>query len=154
MSIVKEIYDVTKDLAKNKVALNKIKRALLTESKLNHRFLEDIADKEKRLKKERMIKIVNNLEVEELKAAITCGLPFDFITFKKVTKEMMEGLDPLKAMDNDLETVLEKIYLKIAYLKKDYDSEHINLYIRIRNIFNYNQLLQRMIERSKESIRI
>jgi len=154
LSIVKEIYDVTKDLAKNKVALNKIKRALLTESKLNHRFLEDIADKEKRLKKERMIKIVNNLEVEELKAAITCGLPFDFITFKKVTKEMMEGLDPLKAMDNDLETVLEKIYLKIAYLKKDYDSEHINLYIRIRNIFNYNQLLQRMIERSKESIRI
>lgn len=154
MSIVKEIYDVTKDLAKNKVALNKIKRALLTESKLNQRFLEDIADKEKRLKKERMIKIVNNLEVEELKAAITCGLPFDFITFKKVTKEMMEGLDPLKAMDNDLETVLEKIYLKIAYLKKDYDSEHINLYIRIRNIFNYNQLLQRMIERSKESIRI
>lgn len=145
MSIVKEIYDVTKDLAKNKVALNKIKRALLTEAKLNHRFLEDISDKEKRLKKERLIKIVNNLEVAELKAAITCGLPFDFITYKKVSKEMMEGLDPLKALDNDLATILEKIYLKIAYLKKDYDSEHINLYIRVKNIYNYNQLLQRMI---------
>lgn len=145
MSIVKEIYDVTKDLAGNKVALNKIKRALLTEVKLNNKFLEDISDKEKRLTKERLIQIVNNIEVTEIKAAITCGLPFDFISFKKVTKEMLEGLDPIKGLDNDLETVLEKIYLKVAYLKKDYNSEHINLYIRVRNIYNYNQLLQKMI---------
>ena len=32
MSIIKEIYDVTKDLAGNKIALNKIKRALLRSS--------------------------------------------------------------------------------------------------------------------------
>ena len=145
MSIVKEIYDVTKDLAGNKVALNKIKRALLTEVKLNNKFLEDISNKEKRLSDERLIQIVNNLELAEVKAAITCGLPFDLITLKKVSKEMMEGLDPMKALDNELETVLEKIYIKIAYLKKDYNSEHINLYIRVRNIFNYNILLMRML---------
>lgn len=46
-SIIKEIYDVTKDLATNKVALNRIKRALLTEVKLNNKFLEDVLDKEK-----------------------------------------------------------------------------------------------------------
>ncbi|MDQ3022335.1 MAG: hypothetical protein M3R36_17460 [Bacteroidota bacterium] len=145
MSIIKEIYDVTKDLAGNKVALNKIKRALLTEVKLNNKFLEDIADKEKRLDQERLIKIVNNLELIELKAAITCGLPFEMISMVAVTKELMEGLDPLKALDNELENVLEKIYIKIAYLKKDFSSEHINLYIRVRNIYNYNQLLQRML---------
>src|SRR4029079_4413776 len=130
MSIIKEIYDVTKDLAGNKVALNKIKRALITEVKLNNKFLEDISDKEKRLSNERLVQIINNLEVVEIKAAITCGLPFELITLKKVTKEMMDGLDPIRALDNDLETILEKIYLKIAYLKKDFNSEHINLYIR------------------------
>ena len=145
MSIIKEIYDVTKDLAGNKVALNKIKRALLTEVKLNNKFLEDISDKEKRLNNERLIQIVNNLEVAEIKAAITCGLPFEFITTLKVTKEMMDGLDPIRALDNELENVLEKMYIKVAYLKKDYSSEHINLYIRVRNIYNYNQLLMRML---------
>lgn len=145
MSIVKEIYDVTKDLASNKIALNKIKRALLTESKLNNKFLEDISDKEKRLSNTRMIQITNNLEHAEIKAAITCGIPFELISLKKANKEMLDGLDPIRALDNDLETVLEKIYLKIAYLKKDFNSEHINLYIRLRNIFNYNLLLQKMI---------
>jgi hypothetical protein len=145
MSIIKEIYDVTKDLAGNKVALNKIKRALQTEVKLNNKFLEDVSDKEKRLEDKRLIQIVNNLEVMEIKAAITCGIPFDLISKVRVTKELMEGLDPLKALDNELENVLEKIYIKVAYLKKDYISEHINLYIRVRNIYNYNQLLFRML---------
>lgn len=145
MSIVKEIYDVTKDLAGNKIALNKIKKALLTEVKLNNKFLEEMSDKEKRLKKERLIQIIGNLEVSEMKATITCGLPVELISARKVDKEMLSGLDYLKAMDNDLETVLEKTYLKIAYLKKDYNSEHINLHIRVRNIFSYNQLLQRML---------
>jgi len=147
MSIIKEIYDVTKDLAGNKVALNKIKRALLTEVKLNNKFLEDLNNKEKRLSDERLVQIINNLEVAEMKASITCGLPFELISMKKVTKELLEDLDSLRALENDLETVLEKIYLKIAYLKKDYNSEHINLYIRVRNIFSYNQLLQRMLSK-------
>lgn len=147
MSFIKEIYDVTKDLANNKVALTKIKRALLTEVRLNNKFLEDISDKEKRLESKRLVQIVNNLEVIELKAAITCGLPFDLISAGKVTKELMVGLDPVKALDNDLENVLEKIYIKIAYLKKDFTSEHINLYIRVRNIYNYNQLLHRMLNK-------
>ncbi|MEO6693625.1 MAG: hypothetical protein ABIY50_05100 [Ignavibacteria bacterium] len=147
MSIIKEIYDVTKDLAGNKVALNKIKRALLTEVKLNNKFLEDLNNKEKRLSDERLVQIINNLEVAEMKASISCGLPFELISMKKVTKELLEDLDSLRAVENDLETVLEKIYLKIAYLKKDYNSEHINLYIRVRNIFSYNQLLQRMLSK-------
>ena len=145
MSIIKEIYDVTKDLANNKIALNKIKRALLTEIRLNNKFLYDLSDKEDRLSKERLVQIVNNLEVAEMKAAITCGLPFNLISSKKVTQELMEGLDPIRALDKDLETILEKIYLKIAYLKKDYSSENINLYIRVRNISHYNLLMERML---------
>jgi hypothetical protein len=145
LSIVKEIYDVTKDLAGNKIAINKIRKALLTEVKLNNKFLEEMSDKEKRVSKERLIQILGNLETAELKAAITCGLPIELISIKKVDKELLDGLDYLKALDNDLETVLEKTYLKIAYIKKDYNSEHINLYIRVRNIYSYNQLLQRML---------
>ncbi|MBS1551698.1 MAG: hypothetical protein JST15_06490 [Bacteroidetes bacterium] len=145
MSIVKEIYDVTKDLAGNKIALNKIKKALLTESRLNHKFLEELSETEKRLSKERLIQIINNLEVSELKAAITCGLPLELISMKKADKQMLADLDSLRALDNDLETVMEKVYLKIAYLKKDFNSENINLYIRVRNIYSYNQLLQRML---------
>jgi len=149
-SIIKEIYDVTKDLATNKVALNRIKRALLTEVKLNNKFLEDVLDKEKSFSKVSLIRIVENIELNEIKAAITCGLPFDMIIPKnKVTKEMMDGLDPIRVLGDDLETILEKIYLKAAYLKKDYNSEHINLYIRVRNLYNYNVLLQRMISNER-----
>lgn len=145
MSFIKEIYDVTKDLANNKIALNKIRKSLLRESKLNDKFLVEIADTEKRLKNERLIEIVNNLEMTEMKAAISCGIPFELISLIIVTKDLMEGLDPMRALGNDLETVLEKIFIKIAYLKKDYKSEHINLFIRVRNIYNYNQLLMRML---------
>ncbi|MBS1518752.1 MAG: hypothetical protein JSS91_11750 [Bacteroidetes bacterium] len=149
MSIIKEIYDVTKDLATNKVALNKIKRALLTESKLNHKFLEDISSRENRPSKERMTAIVKNLETDEIKAANNCGIPMEMITLKKVTSEMLEGLDYIRAEGYDLETVIEKLFIKIAYLKKDYGSENINLYIRLRNILSYNILLQRMLDNKK-----
>lgn len=147
MSIIKEIYDVTKDLAGNKIALNKIKKALLTEIRLNNKFLEEISDKEKRLSNERLIQIVNNLEISEIKSAITCGIPLELISPVIVSKELLEDLDFIKALDNDLETLLEKIYIKIAYLKKDFNSEHINLYIRVRNIYSYHQLLIRILQK-------
>lgn len=146
MSLIKEIYDVTKDLTTNKVALNKIKRALLTESKLNNKFLEDISNSENRPDKKRMTSIIKNLETDELKAANNCGIPMELITVKKVTYEMLEGLDYLRAEGFDLETVIEKLFIKIAYLKKDFDSENINLFIRLRNIYSYNLLLQRILD--------
>jgi hypothetical protein len=145
MSIVKEIYDVTKDLAGNKIALNKIRRALLTEVKLNDKFLWDVSGNEARPANPRLIQMISNLDVTEMKAAITCGLPFELISSKKVTPELLEGIDHIKVLDGDLETVLEKTYLKIAYLKKDYMSESLNLYVRMRNIYSYNRLLQRML---------
>ena len=64
-----------------------------------------------------------------------------------LSKELLEDLDFIKALDNDLETLLEKIYIKIAYLKKDFNSEHINLYIRVRNIYSYHQLLIRILQK-------
>ncbi|MBX7043736.1 MAG: hypothetical protein K1X85_12635 [Ignavibacteria bacterium] len=145
MSLVKEIYDVTKDLAGNKIALNKIRRALLTEVKLNDKFLWDVSDPENRPGKERLIQMIGNLDVTEMKAAITCGLPFELISGRKVDLEMLKNIDHVKALDADLEAVLEKTYLKIAYLKKDYNSESLNLYVRMRNIYNYNKLLNRLL---------
>ena len=145
MSIVKEIYDVTKDLAGNKIALNKIRRALLTEVKLNDKFLWDVSAKESRPDNKRLIQMINNLDVTEMKEAITCGLPFELISSKKADPELLEGIDHIKAVGGDLETILEKTYLKIAYLKKDYMSESLNLYVRMRNIYSYNRLLQRML---------
>ncbi len=145
MSLVKEIYDVTKDLASNKIALNKIKRALLTEVKLNDKFLYDVSDDSKRPEKPRLIQIISNLDVTEIKAAITCGLPFDLIYSGKVTEEHLKGIERIRAEGFELETVLEKIYLKVAYLKKDYMSESLNLFVRLRNIYSYNRLLQRML---------
>ncbi len=145
MSIVKEIYDMTKDLAGNKIALNKIRRALLTEVKLNDKFLWDVSVIDSRPDNKRLIQMINNLDVTEMKEAITCGLPFELISSKKATPELLEGIDHIKAVGGDLETILEKTYLKIAYLKKDYMSESLNLYVRMRNIYSYNRLLQRML---------
>lgn len=145
MSLVKEIYDVTKDLTSNKIALNKLRRALLTEVKLNDKFLWDVSDETKRPEKPRLIQIIGNLDTTEMKSAITCGIPFELLSAKKVNEELLKGLEHIRIVGADLEQVLEKTYLKIAYLKKDFMSESLNLYVRVRNIHNYNRLLQRML---------
>jgi len=146
MSVIKEIYDITKDITKSKNAQAKIKKAILLEAKANLEFLQDISNPKTEIKEERLIQIINNIEIDELKALIKNNIPYRSITNKKVTKKIVGGLAARRAIGYDLETLLERIYLMVTYIKKEYKREKLRLGVRVKNIYYYFTLLKRLLE--------
>jgi hypothetical protein len=146
MSVIKEIYDITKDITKNKNAQKKIKKAILLEAKANLKFLQDLSNPKSEIKEERLIQIINNIEIDELKALIKNDIPYKSITNKKVTKKIVGGLAARRTIRYDLETLLERIYLMVTYIKKDYKKEKLRLGVRVKNIYYYFTILKRLLE--------
>jgi len=146
MSVIKEIYDITKDIAKSKNAQGKIRKAILLEAKANLEFLKDLSNPKDEIKEERLIQIINNIEIVELKALIKNDIPYRSITNKKVTKKMVGDLAARRTIGYDLETLIERIYLMVTYIKKEYKKEKLRLGIRVKNIYYYYTLLKRLIE--------
>ena len=146
MSVIKEIYDITKDIAKSKNAQKKIKKAILLEAKANLEFLQDVANPKAEIKEERLIQIINNIEIDELKALIKNDIPYRSVTNKKVTKKTVGGLAARRTIGYDLETLLERIYLMVTYIKKEYKKEKLRLGVRVKNIYYYYTILKKLIE--------
>lgn len=146
MSVIKEIYDITKDIAKSKNAQKKIKKAILLEAKANLKFLQDLSNPKTEIKEERLIQIINNIEIDELKALIKNDIPYRSITNKKVTKKIVGGLAARRTIGYDLEILLERIYLMVTYIKKEYKKEKLRLVVRVKNIYYYFTILKRLIE--------
>lgn len=148
MSWVKEVIDTTRDLASDGIALRKIKRSLLTQAQLNGKLLAEFYRSRKGMKYARKQQIASRLDVNELEAALNCGVPFALISRKKVTEKKLEKYrwKAKSIQDNDLETLLEKVYLMAAYLQKDYDNPSINLNNRLINLYKYNLLLIELLK--------
>lgn len=146
MSIIKEISDEIKDVAKNKVAISKIRKALTLELKLNLKFLEDFSKKEYRPSKQEIIETIDNLTVAEIEAAIKCPFPTNILSQQKVTKDLLGNIKADKTLNNDLETMLDKLYLMIKYLKKAQKKKGLNLYVRLKNIYYYLKITLRLLE--------
>jgi hypothetical protein len=140
MSIIKEIYDVAKDGTIQGNKINAIKRALRTELKLNKKFLADI-ETSKAINNARRIEIINMLDISELGAAVKYEIPYILICNKKVDKKLTKSFNIKRLQDFDFEMLVESLYLKIAYLKKDYKNTNINLNLRLINIYKYNSIL-------------
>jgi hypothetical protein len=140
MSIIKEIYDVAKDgtnLLAKKVA---IKRALKTELKLNRKFLADI-ENGRNVEDHRRIEIIQMLEFAELASAVKYEIPYLAISNKKITDEMARTYKISKLNGDGIEEVIEKLFLMVSYLKKDYKNKNISLNLRLLNIYKYNRVL-------------
>lgn len=92
--------------------------------------------------------IASRLDVNELEAALNCGVPFLLISRKKVTEKKLDKYKwKAKSLEgNDLETLLEKVYLMAAYLKKDFDNPDINLNNRLVNLYKYNLMLIELLK--------
>ena len=143
MSWIKDLIDTTRDLAKDKQALNKIRAGLRNQAKLNQEFLQELLKKDHTPSKQRLHKIAKELLYDKFEDALNYGVPFYFITRKKVTRERLDRLKVNASVlqDKGLEEVLESVYLKTAYINKDYDNEDIDLRVRLYNLAKYNLIL-------------
>lgn len=145
MSIIKEIYDVAKDGAALTAKAIAIKRALLTELKLNRKCLLDI-EKEAKIDDKRRIEIIKMLDTIELAAAVKYEIPYTAISRKKVTHELVLEFKIKRLLDANIEKVIEDLYLMISYLKKDFNNKKIHLNLRILNIYKYNRVLMELLK--------
>lgn len=148
MSWVKEVIDTTRDVASDAIALRKIKRSLLTQCQLNGKMLSEFYKNRKGMAQLRKEQIASRLDVNELEAALNCGVPFALISRKRVTGKRLEKFkwSAKSTAGNELETLLEKVYLMAAYLQKDYDNPNINLNNRLVNLYKYNLLLIELLK--------
>ena len=145
MSIIKEIYDVAKDGAVQGAKINAIKRALRAELLLNKKLLTDI-EKNNPIDYARRKDIINMLDITELSTAVKYEIPYKLICSKIVGKALVEKHN-IKRLDGfNFEMLVESLYLKIAYLKKDYNNKNIDLNLRLINISKYNNVLLELIK--------
>lgn len=140
MSIIKDIFDIAKGGAIQGAKLAAVKRALRTELKLNRQFLKDI-ELSNPIDDERRKTIVNMLDITELSDAVKYDLPYQLICRKKVDATLAKTFHIKRLEGFDFEMMVESLYLKIAYLKKDYHNDTIDLNLRLINIYKYNRVL-------------
>jgi hypothetical protein len=140
MGLIKEIYDVAKDVAELSGKVDAIKRALTTELKLNGEFLADISAS-REIDDVRRKQIINMLEIAELTDAVKYEIPYLLICNRTVGKDIAEKLKIKRIQDYNFEKLVEGLYLMISYLKKDFDNKNLNLNSRLLFISKYNTAL-------------
>ena len=139
MSVIKEIYDITKDATSLKQERGALKRALRTELKLNHKFLQDV--KVKDLEDTRRAEMIQMLEIEELSAAVKLEIPYALLSRKAVDEELATRHRVKSIIGFKIGDLIENLYLMISYLKKDHKNPRIHLNLRLINIYKYNKVL-------------
>lgn len=144
MSIIKEIFDLTKEGIIKGAKIAAIKRAIRTELKLNRKILMDIENSNP-IDDNRRQDIIKMLDVTELAVAVKFELPYKLICNKKVDASMAKSLNIKRLEGFDFEMLVESLYLKIAYLKKDYNNKTIDLNLRLINIYKYNRILLKLL---------
>ncbi|WP_370088686.1 hypothetical protein [Ekhidna sp.] len=144
MSVIKEIYDVANDAAALKQKRSAIKRALRTELKLNHKFLQDV--KAKDVDDKRRIEMLKMLEIEELASAVKLEIPYTLLSRKEVDEEIATRYRAKPIQGFSIGDLIENLYLMISYLKKDYKNPRIHLNLRLINIYKYNRVLIELLK--------
>lgn len=145
MSIIKEIYDPAKEGVIKGAKVAAIKRALRTELKLNKKFLSDI-EKAKPIEDERRKEIIQMLDITELAAAVKYEIPYQLICSKTVDAQLAKAHNVKRLEGFEFEMLVESLYLKIAYLKKDTNNPDIHLNLRLQNVLKYTQVLLNLME--------
>lgn len=144
MSVIKEIYDVANDAAALKQKRSAIKRALRTELKLNHKFLQDV--KANDVDDVRRAEMLHMLEIEELSAAVKLEIPYTLLSRKEVDEELAARYKARPIQGFSIGDLIENLYLMISYLKKDHKNPRIHLNLRLINIYKYNRVLIELLK--------
>ena len=82
----------------------------------------------------------------ELSAAVRYEIPYLALSRKKITKELTEKHKVKRLLDFNLEKLIERLFLMISYLKKDYNNKRIDLNLRLININKYNTILLELLK--------
>ncbi len=144
MGTIKDIYDLAKDGIRLKQHASAIRRALKMELELNKKLLDDIA-KDKKIDDSRRKKIITNLCINELSDAVKYEIPYTLICAKTVDENMVGSLNIHRVIGYSFEKMVEKLYLKIAYLQKDFDNPGLDLNSRLIFVYKYNLILLRLL---------
>jgi len=126
MSAIKEIYDTVQDMAKNKVARDNIRNELKDEFRLNLDFLNALHPGTK-MPKERLHKMIRNLEIAELDAFLKSPFPKKIICSGVVTEDTIKNIPARKLLRSyaldpvDFEELCRRIRRMIRYAKKDFE---------------------------------
>lgn len=112
MGLIKEIYDVAKDVTELTVKVDAIKRALTTELKLNGEFLTDISAS-RDIDDVRRKQIISMLEIAELTDAVKYEIPYLLICNRTVGKNIAEKLKIKRIRDHNFEKLVECLYLSL-----------------------------------------
>ncbi len=144
MSVIKEIYDITKSAAALKQKRGALKRALRTELKLNHKFLQDVKVKE--LEDSRRKEMIQMLEIEELAAAVKLEIPYVLLSGKEVDESLADRYRVKAIKGFKIGDLIENLYLMISYIKKDFNNPRIHLNLRLINIYKYNGVLIELLK--------
>jgi len=147
MSALKDTYDVVKDIRNGKVSKVKLKKILILEIKLNLKFLSDFSKKDYHPDRAELISIIPKLEVDAITAINKSKFRTNSITKKKVTKDILGNLPAPRTLGNDLDTLLDKLYLMISYIKQAYDKKGLLLSVRLKNINNYSRITLKLLEK-------
>ena len=145
MSVIKDIFQITKEGTIQAHKIRAVKRALRTELKLNAKLLVDI-QYGRPISDARRRALIAMLEINELSAAVKYDIPFKLICSKKVNFNLAKQFKIKRIHGFDFEMLVESLYLKIAYLKKDHRNENINLNLRLINIYKYTRILIELLD--------
>ena len=145
MSLIKDIYDLLKDGATLATQKMEVKRALKTELKLNRKCLADIENREM-IDDERRRAIIQMLDIIEISEAMRLVIPLQLFERKKVSEELAAKFKITRLVGASVEDVVESLYLKISYLKKDANNNRIDLNLRLINIYKCNRVLLELLK--------
>jgi len=144
MGAIKEIYDLIRDGAKLRYKVRALKRALRVECVLNNKSLSDII-RSKPINDGRRKQIISSLLTLELHSAIKFEIPYAMISKKKVSTAFAEDHKIKRIAGHDLETMIVKLYIKIADLKAHSQNNKFDLNSRLIFIAKYNNALLELL---------
>jgi hypothetical protein len=147
MALLKDSYDIGKDLLKGGISRSKIIKTLILEIKLNLKFLSDFSKKNYQPDAAELLRIIPKLKVDVIELINKSDFPTNSLSNRKVTQEILGSTPAPRILGNDLDTLLDKVYLMISYIKQDYDKKGLNLFVRLKNIYNYSRISLKLLEK-------
>ena len=86
------------------------------------------------------------LDITELAAAVKYEIPYQLICSQTVDAQLASTHNYKRLEGFDFEMLVESLYLKIAYLKKDTNNQNIDLNLRLINVVKYNNVLLELLQ--------
>jgi len=141
------IYDAGKGILTGVMSISKLRKTLILELKLNLKFLSDFSKKNYHPDKSELLRIIPKLKIDMIESINKSNFPTNSLSRRKVTQEILGNTPAPRILGNDLDTLLDKLFLMVSYLKLDSDKKGLLLFVRLKNIYNYSRITLKLLEK-------